>query len=63
MENMQAWTHFLWWYDVEWPFSVTQEKPFMMLKKEGNYSGNDRYEGYAKDLADLLAEYLNINCK
>ncbi|XP_069955932.1 glutamate receptor 1 isoform X3 [Cherax quadricarinatus] len=37
------------------------EKPFMMVKKEGNYTGNERYEGYAKDLADLLSEYLNIN--
>ncbi|XP_076056317.1 glutamate receptor 1-like [Oratosquilla oratoria] len=37
------------------------EVPFMMLKKDGNYTGNDRYEGYAKDLADFLAEKLKIN--
>lgn len=44
------------------PFSLTQEKPLLMVR-EGNYSGNDRFEGYAKDLADLISEYLNINCK
>ncbi|XP_047476001.1 glutamate receptor 1-like [Penaeus chinensis] len=36
------------------------EKPFLVVR-EGNYTGNDRFEGYAKDLADLISEYLNIN--
>lgn len=26
-------------------------------------SGNDRFEGYCKDLADLIAKRLGINCK
>lgn len=26
-------------------------------------NGNDRYEGYCKDLADLISRKLNINCK
>lgn len=25
--------------------------------------GNDRYEGYCKDLADLIAKKLKINCE
>lgn len=25
--------------------------------------GNDRYEGYCKDLADLIAKKLGISCK
>lgn len=27
------------------------------------YEGNDRYEGYCKDLADLVAKKLNIKCE
>ncbi|XP_068232916.1 glutamate receptor 1-like isoform X2 [Palaemon carinicauda] len=37
------------------------EKPFMMIKNDKSFSGNDRFEGYAKDLADLISQYLNIN--
>ncbi|XP_068232911.1 glutamate receptor 1-like [Palaemon carinicauda] len=37
------------------------EKPFLMEKGNVDYTGNERYEGYAKDLADLIARYLNIN--
>jgi hypothetical protein len=28
-----------------------------------NLTGNDRFEGYCKDLADLIAKRLGINCK
>lgn len=41
------------------------EEPFLMLKNEslgkGNLKGNDRFEGYCKDLADLIAERMGIN--
>ncbi|XP_068233552.1 glutamate receptor 1-like [Palaemon carinicauda] len=37
------------------------EKPFLMRRTNGNYSDNRRYEGYAKDLCDFIAGYLNIN--
>lgn len=43
-----------------------QEEPFMMLKKQEGGKilvGNDRFEGYCKDLADLVAEQLGIKCK
>lgn len=28
-----------------------------------NLTGNERFEGYCKDLADLIAKRLGINCK
>lgn len=34
-----------------------------MLRQNGNYSGNEQYEGYAKELADLLAIKIGFNCK
>ena len=41
------------------------EEPFLMLKKvkpgESEPVGNNRYIGYCKDLADLIAEQLQIN--
>lgn len=42
------------------------EEPYMMLKRPGigeQLDGNDRFEGYCKDLADLLAKKLGINCE
>jgi glutamate receptor, ionotropic, invertebrate len=44
------------------------EEPYMMMKDQRNYpgmvlEGNDRYEGYCKDLADLIAKQLDINCE
>lgn len=42
------------------------EEPYIMLKKikPGDIvDGKDQYEGYCKDLADLLAQKLGINCK
>ncbi|XP_015781324.2 glutamate receptor 1-like isoform X3 [Tetranychus urticae] len=48
-------------------FIVTSilDEPYLMFKKTGKdgvkYEGNDRFEGYCKDLADLLAEHLKIN--
>lgn len=32
-------------------------------EKGENLTGNDRFEGYCKDLADLIAKKLGINCK
>ncbi|KAI1285945.1 Glutamate receptor 3 [Halotydeus destructor] len=47
-------------------FIVTSilEEPYMMYKEAENgakLSGNDRYEGYCKDLADLISDHLKIN--
>lgn len=42
------------------------EEPYIMLKKikPGDIvDGKDQYEGYCKDLADLLAKKLGINCE
>lgn len=41
------------------------EEPFLMLRKgkPGKVlEGNELYEGYCKDLADLIAHKLGINC-
>ena len=37
----------------------------MMRKAEGDeeLTGNDRFEGYCKDMMDLIAKKLGINCK
>lgn len=46
--------------------SHQQEEPYIMIRKEEPgelLMGNDRFEGYCKDLADLIAKRLNINCK
>lgn len=43
---------------------IQQEEPYLMLRKSEKgveYVGNDRYEGYCKDLADLIANNLGIN--
>lgn len=39
------------------------EEPFLMLKNDttGKLEGNDRFEGYCKDLADLIADRMGIN--
>lgn len=36
----------------------------MMRKAEGDeeLTGNDRFEGYCKDMMDLIAKKLGINC-
>lgn len=42
------------------------EEPYIMLKEpeQGNVlEGNERFEGYCKDLADIISERLGINCK
>ena len=43
------------------------EEPYMMLKQQDPngqiLEGNDKYEGYCKDLAELIAKKLGINCK
>lgn len=42
------------------------EEPYIFLRKgqPGRIlEGNDLYEGYCKDLADLVARKLGINCK
>ena len=37
----------------------------MMKKAEGGEElrGNDRYEGYCKDMLELIAQRLGINCE
>jgi len=37
----------------------------MMRKAEGDeeLTGNNRFEGYCKDMMDLIAKRLGINCK
>lgn len=45
---------------------LCQEEPYIMLRTPEpgeNLTGNDRFEGYCKDLADLIAKKLGINCK
>jgi glutamate receptor, ionotropic, invertebrate len=43
------------------------EAPYVMLRDPDLggkvLEGNDKYEGYCKDLADLIAKQLDINCK
>lgn len=42
------------------------EEPYVMLKKPEpgeTLEGNDRFEGYCKDLADLISKELGIVCK
>lgn len=42
------------------------EEPYIMLKEpEPNkiLEGNNKFEGYCKDLADIIAKRLGINCK
>lgn len=47
-------------------FYVTSilEDPYLILKPDADtagYVGNDRFEGYSKDLAELIAQHLNIS--
>lgn len=41
------------------------EAPYMMMKSQDpngpELRGNDRFEGYCKDLADLIAKVANVN--
>lgn len=42
------------------------EEPYVMLRTSENgeiLHGNDRFEGYCKDLADLIARELGIVCE
>jgi len=42
------------------------EEPYIMMRKPEvgeTLEGNDRFEGYCKDLADLVTKKLGINCK
>lgn len=42
------------------------EEPYILLKRPGlneQFEGNDRFEGYCKDLAELLSKKLGINCR
>jgi len=46
--------------------TTVREEPYIMEKQPAfgeKLHGNERYEGYCKDLADLLAKELGINCK
>jgi hypothetical protein len=45
---------------------LLQEEPYIMMRTPEpgeNLTGNDRFEGYCKDLADLISKTLGINCK
>lgn len=45
---------------------ILQEEPFIMFKKPKygeSLAGNDRFEGYCKDLATLLADKIGMKCK
>lgn len=47
-------------------FTTMLEEPYLMQRKGKNaisFDSNDAYEGYCKDLADLIARKLGINCK
>lgn len=47
-------------------YDFLQEEPFIMFKKPKygeSLAGNERFEGYCKDLAILLADKLGIKCK
>lgn len=47
-------------------FVYFQDEPYLMMRKTKigeTLNGNDRYEGYCKDLADLISRKLNINCE
>lgn len=51
---------------IEILFPMVQEEPYIMQKKSDSgeiLTGNDSYEGYCKDLADLIAKKLGITCK
>lgn len=43
-----------------------QEEPYIMYRKPDigeTLHGNERFEGYCKDLADLISKKLGIHCK
>lgn len=45
---------------------ILQEEPFIMFKKPKygeSLAGNDRFEGYCKDLTILLADKIGVKCK
>lgn len=45
---------------------ILQEEPFIMFKKPKygeSLAGNDRFEGYCKDLATLLVDKIGMKCK
>ncbi|XP_067134213.1 glutamate receptor 1-like isoform X2 [Centruroides vittatus] len=44
-------------------YTVTSilEEPYLMQKRSENGDGNEEFEGYCKDLADLIAENMKIN--
>ena len=47
-------------------YAKLKEEPYMMLVKSkagDELKGNDRFEGYCKDMMDLIAEKLDIKCK
>ena len=43
-----------------------QEEPYLIYKTSNDgevFEGNDRFEGYCKDLMDLIAAKRNLKCK
>ncbi|KAG1654325.1 Glutamate receptor 4 [Nymphon striatum] len=48
------------------PYFMMYEEPYLMERKPGPgviLEGNDRYEGYCAELAQLIARHMNINYK
>ncbi|KAK2715932.1 hypothetical protein QYM36_010489 [Artemia franciscana] len=49
----------------EWNGIVKQlmnhEVPFVMIRSDGNFTGNDRYEGFCIDVLKEIAEMVNFN--
>ena len=43
------------------PLTAEQEMPYVMIKSEGNLTGNDRYEGFCIDLLKAIAGMVGFN--
>ena len=41
---------------------LLQTSPYL-IRKRGNFTGNDQYEGYCADLIKKVADHLNIEYK
>lgn len=47
-------------------YAILKEEPYIMYKVPENgetLTGNDKFIGFCKDLADKIAEKLGIQCK
>lgn len=51
-----------WWSVAQYWFSLCQEDPYVMLKKNANqFEGNERYEGYCVELAAEIAKHVGYH--